>query len=266
MSSSIFNKKKKIILGMIHLEALPGTPFYVEDNYERIKINAIENAITLQKAGVDGCIIQNGNDRVYQNDIVDPILVSVFTDICKEIRNVTRLDFQIGINIMRNQNIASLAVAKITNCSFIRCSNLIGSTVTNSGMMSGNPFDIAQYQKMISAQSIEIIAEIYSDHFKWLGNKEIDSIAVSAIKSGASSVAIGDNNESKVIEFAKKIKGRDSDIPIIISGYTNHENITRLIREADGVIVGSCIENKNHSNKIDLQLAKDYVNIAHSIN
>src|SRR5207237_5315290 len=56
--------KKKIVIGMVHLLPLPGTPFYQEGNVERALTKAVADATALYHGGADGCLIQTV-DRVY---------------------------------------------------------------------------------------------------------------------------------------------------------------------------------------------------------
>ncbi len=46
--------KKKIVIGMVHLLPLPGTPFYQEGNVERALTKAVADATALYHGGADG--------------------------------------------------------------------------------------------------------------------------------------------------------------------------------------------------------------------
>jgi predicted TIM-barrel enzyme len=37
--------KKKVVLGMVHLGALPGTPFFAESSYEAVRDKAVRDAL-----------------------------------------------------------------------------------------------------------------------------------------------------------------------------------------------------------------------------
>ncbi|MCA9108126.1 MAG: hypothetical protein KDA83_22155, partial [Planctomycetales bacterium] len=49
--------KKKIILGMIHLLPLPGTPFFEAGNMEKALDKAVADATALYEGGADGCLV-----------------------------------------------------------------------------------------------------------------------------------------------------------------------------------------------------------------
>ena len=64
--------KSKAVLGMIHLQPLPGTLYYKEDSFKRTRETAVESARALYEGGADGCLVQTV-DRIYSvKDDSDP--------------------------------------------------------------------------------------------------------------------------------------------------------------------------------------------------
>ena len=55
--------RKKVVLGMVHLGALPGTPFSDDDSFSAVKAKAVQDALALEAGGADGCVVQNAGDR-----------------------------------------------------------------------------------------------------------------------------------------------------------------------------------------------------------
>ena len=56
--------KRKVVLGMVHLPPLPGTPFYHENSFQHTLEVAVASACALAEGGADGCLVQTV-DRVY---------------------------------------------------------------------------------------------------------------------------------------------------------------------------------------------------------
>jgi len=50
-------------------------------------------------------------------------------------------------------------------------------------------------------------------------------------------------------------------LPIMLAGYTNHENAERLMAAADGAFVGTCLERGGWGGQIDVDRVKAYVDI-----
>src|ERR687898_409288 len=123
--------RKKVVLGMVHLGALPGTPFFAEGSYAAVRDKALSDARALEAGGADGCVVQNAGDRVFATDHADPIIVAAIADIVRAIADATGPDFQIGVQILRNDLKAALAIAKVCAGSFLRCGALVGTTVSS---------------------------------------------------------------------------------------------------------------------------------------
>src|SRR3954452_13796748 len=226
--------KKKVVLGMVHLGALPGTPFSEEDAYPAVKAKAVRDALALEFGGADGCVVQNAGYRVFSLDHADPVVVVGVADIVRAIDEATGPTFQIGVQILRNDLKSALAEARICDGSFLRCGALIGSTVTASGIMQGDPYDFQAYRQRIGAQHVKLIAEIHSMHFEWLGGRPIGEIARNARYAGAHAVGICDPDEALTLRLIEEIRSVSPGLPIIVGGYSNHENVTRLLAGADG--------------------------------
>ena len=121
--------KKKVVIGMVHLLPLPGTPFYEEGTMEQTLEKAVADATALYRGGADGCLIQTVN-RVYPaSDEADYARVAAVAAVTKAVADATSPEFQIGVQIMVNALKASAAVAKVCGGSFLRCTALVGTTV-----------------------------------------------------------------------------------------------------------------------------------------
>src|SRR5918992_905890 len=92
--------KKKVIIGMVHLLPLPGTPFFQEGNFEQALEKAVADATALDQGGADGCLIQTV-DRIYPaGDEADYARVAAMAAIVKAVSDATSPTFQIGVQIM----------------------------------------------------------------------------------------------------------------------------------------------------------------------
>jgi uncharacterized protein len=253
--------KKKVVLGMVHLGALPGTPFAVEGSYEAVRAKAVSDALALEEGGADGCVVQNAGDRVFAIDNADPVIIAAMADIVRAIADAAGPRFQIGVQVLRNDLEASLAIAHVCGGSFLRCGALIGATVTASGIMQGNPYDFQAYRSRIGAGQVKLIAEIHSMHFEWLGGRPIGEIARSAKYAGADAVGLCDPDEAVTLRLIHEVKQAAPGLPIIIGGYTDHDNVSRLLSGADGAIVGSCFEKGGRGGAVQVDAVREYVDI-----
>jgi hypothetical protein len=256
---------KKTVLGMVHLGLMPGSPFYEEGSYEATFEKALSDAQALYEGGADGCLVQTV-DRVYSpKDEADPATIAGVSNIVSAISRATGPDFQIGVQIMRNALKASLAVAKVCGGSYLRCGALVGATLTPHGIVEANPLDVMEYRAKIGAGQVRMIAEIDSMHFKWWGGKPTVEVAKSARAVGADAVSLGDPDEETTLRMIHDVKQALPDLPVILAGYTNHENAARLLKDADGAFVGTCLERGGWTGAIDVDRVRAYVEIVRGL-
>lgn len=265
---SIFSNlgKKKLILGLIHLKPLPGTPLYKEGNFEEALEKALKDALALSNGGADGCLIQTV-DKIYPaDDDADYARVSAMAVITHEVRKATSPAFIIGAQIMWNCITPSLAVAKVCGASFTRATALTGTTNSPFGVVNANPLKVANYRKLIGAQDIAIIAEIAGYHFHGFGeDTPIAQKARMAMNVGADAIEVMHSDEETNNRLVHDIKTASPSTPIILGGGTDLSNVRRRLKEANGALVGSCFENKNWGGNIDESIVREYMGIVRSM-
>ncbi len=179
--------------------------------------------------------------------------------IVREIAAATGEEFQVGVQIMRNAIKASLAVAKVSGGTFLRCGVLVGATITGDGIVQGNPLEVMTYRRAIGANDIKMIAEIDSMHFKWLGGKPVDEVAIAARYAGADAVSLGNPDEQTTMAMIEQVRTRVPGMPIFLAGYTNHENAGRMLAAVDGAFVGTCLERGGWGGTIDVERVRAYM-------
>jgi uncharacterized protein len=253
--------KKKVVIGMVHLLPLPGTPFYQEDTLGLTLDKAVADATALYRGGADGCLIQTV-DRVYPaTDEADYARVAAMAMVTKAVADATGAEFQIGVQIMLNALKASVAVANVCGGSFIRCTALVGATVSAAGMVEAHPHEFLKYRAGIGAQQIKLIAEVHSRHFRWLGETSTADIARMASRVGAAAVEVAHPDEAVNVRLVREIKQSMPHLPVILGGHTTHDNVARRLAEADGVFVGACLKTERWDGRVDIERVRTYVDI-----
>lgn len=257
--------RKKVVIGLVHLLPLPGTPHFEEGNFEKALSKAVDDAMALEEGGADGCLVQTV-DRVYPSeDEADYARVAAFAAIVHEVIKATQPEFQVGVQIMWNALKASIGVAKACGASFLRCAALVGVSESPFGLIKANPLDFFNYRQRIGATHIKLVAEVDGMHFHWLGGKPTVDVARMARTIGAHAVEVAHLDEETNNSKVHAIKQVFPDLPVFLGGHTNHENIARRIKEADGVFVGSCLEKGGWGSEIDVGKVREYVEIVRNL-
>jgi uncharacterized protein len=258
--------KKKLVFGLIHLKPLPGTPLYEAGLFEESLEKALKDARALEKGGADGCLVQTV-DRIYPaTDDADYARVSAMAVITHAVKQATGPDFHVGAQIMWNCITPSLGVAKVAGASFTRATALIGTTTSAFGIINANPLKVQNYRKLIGAQDIGIIAEVQGYHFDWVGGDvPVPQRARMAMMAGANAVEVMHADEDENNRMVHDIKAMNPDIPVILGGKTNLDNVASRLKLADGALVGSCFEGGNWGREIDADIVREYVGIVRSL-
>ena len=253
--------RKKVVIGLVHLLPLPGTPFFEPGNTERALDKAARDAMPLSQGGADGCLVQTV-DRVYPaGDEADYARVAAVAAITRAVAEATPAAFQIGVQIMVNALKASAAVATVCGGSFLRCTALVGATLTPSGIVEARPLEFLTYRARIGGNRLKLIAEVESMHFHWMGDRTVPDVARTASRMGADAVEVAHPDEDASNRLVRDVKRAHPHLPVVLGGHTNHENAPRRLADADGAFVGSCLKSGAWDSDIDVERVREYVRI-----
>lgn len=231
------------LLGMVHVRALPGTPFYAGDLENVVKI-AIEEAVAYKKAGFTGILLENMFDRPYLKCSVGPEITAVMTRVALEVRQALGKDYPIGIQILAGANLEALSVALAANLDFIRAEGCVFGHVADEGWIEACAGSLLRERARLGAKNISIWTDIQKKHSAhavtadlsledWVHGAEFFGIDGVIITGSATGVAA---NASE-IERAKKT----SSLPVVVGSGITAANCADYA-EADAWIVGSSVK------------------------
>jgi membrane complex biogenesis BtpA family protein len=251
-----------LLLGMVHVKALPGTPFNTLPTSKIVEI-AVTEAEQFQLAGFDGIIIENMHDRPYLKGKVGPEITAGMTRVAMEIRRKNGNSFPIGLQILAGANLEALAVAQAADCDFIRAEGCVFAHVADEGWIEACAGELLRERSRIGAERIRIWTDIQKKHSAhavtadlsledWVHGAEffgIDGVIVTGAATGKAA-------NYKEVERAKSA-GR---IPVIVGSGVTAENAHSYAR-ADAWIIGSSIKYDGYwENPLDPDRLKALVN------
>ena len=253
-------KVSKPIIGMIHVDALPGTPNFKGD-INKIISSAIDEAKTYLDAGINSIAIENMHDIPYLNKNVGPEIISMMSIIAYEVKNKTSLP--IGIQILAGANKEALASAKSAGIDFIRAEGFVFAHVADEGIMNSDAGELLRYRKIIDAENILVFTDIKKKHssHSLTADVTIEETAKAAefflsdglILTGTSTGKEADLNEIKAV---KKV----SKLPVIIGSGITEKNVENYLPFCDAMIVGSHFKkNGNWKNMVDGKRVKSFM-------
>ena len=85
MSEQLFELQASTIIGMVHCLPLPTTAGFSGD-YQKVIDQAVQDAVTLEKAGVDAVIVENMGDTPF-SALVNKAQLAALTAAAAAVRN-----------------------------------------------------------------------------------------------------------------------------------------------------------------------------------
>ena len=233
------------IIGVVHLLPLPTSPRW-GGNLKAVIARAEQEATALAAGGVDGIIVENFFDAPFAKDRVDPAVVSAMTLIVDRLRGMVTVP--IGINVLRNDARSGIAIATCVGVQFIRVNVLTGIMATDQGLIEGQAYELLRYRRELGSD-VAILADVLVKHARPLGTPNLTTAVQDTIQRGLADAVIlsgwatGSPPTREDLELAAAAAG---DTPVFIGSGASWENISDLMRAADGVIVASSL--KRHGN------------------
>ena len=258
--ADVFGVQKPII-GMIHLWPLPGSPGYTGYGMNWIVDRAKEDAELLLAGGVDGLMVENMWDAPYRvGGDVDPEEMTSQAVAARSIVEMT--DRPVGINVVHNGGVVTLAIAVAAGARFIRVCLLTGSRLWDTGEIDhGCGADLLRKRKELHAEHIKLFCDVdkkhsvafpgldLETHIEWTEFYRPDALIVSGRMTG-------DAPKVEKVRRARELAAR----PILMGSGTTSANVAEFLQYADGAIVGSSLKVDGvGENPVDLEEVKRYM-------
>ncbi len=248
---------QKPIIGMIHLEPLPGAPQFAGDT-SHILERAQKDYKALREGGVDGVLLENFGDRPFVKDAVEPQTISWMTRIILSLS----IDIPFGINVLRNDTLSALAIAHATGGKFVRCNVLTGVMVTDQGIIEGKASQILRYRHVLKTD-IRIFADVSVKHARPLVTQPIEQMAKDTAYRGLADALIVtglETGEPPEREDLLSVRKAAPDKFVIAGSGVDTENVESILNCADGCIVGKAFKKGGRiENPVDAERVKTFM-------
>lgn len=257
----------KVVVGMIHVRALPGTPRHCEP-LEAIAARAAEEARELTGGGVDGLLIENMHDLPYLCGAVGPEIVAGMTAVGIAVRQASHLP--LGVQILAAANREALAVALACGAAFVRVENFAYAHVADEGLMpTAEAGPLLRYRRQIGAESVGIIADVKKKHSSHALTADV-SLAEAAKTTefvGADGIVVTGVATGQPTAVADVQTVREAvSVPVCIGSGLTPENLPQLWPHADVFIVGSYLKVGGvWSNALDAARVASFVQTARGL-
>lgn len=228
------------LIGMIHLQPLPGAPRYAGSMTTVIDA-ALGDAEALASAGVDAVIVENFGDVPFPRGAAGPETVAALAVVADRVSRV--VDQPLGINVLRNDGPSALAIAVATGARFVRVNVLSWARLTDQGVIEGDAAAVLRARSALGADHVAILADVAVKHSAPLA--PVDPVeeardvveramADAVIVTGAATSAAVDLEVLGAVAAAV-------EVPVIAGSGVTVATAAEVRRAADAAIVGSAM-------------------------
>ncbi len=243
MDVRMWLKQSRPMIGMVHLLALPGAPLW-QGSLQQVLDRACADAGACEAAGFDAVLVENYGDMPFCASSVEPHTVAAMTWIVTQLKG--ELAIPLGVNVLRNDWRAALAVASTCGGSFIRVNVHSGVMVTDQGVISGNAHDCLRYRATLDAADIGIFADVWVKHGQPLAaSADLVESGRDILYRGLADAIIITGRSTGVTARIEEIAQLRQGLPaaaIIAGSGVNEDNLEPLVPLVDAIIVGTGVK------------------------
>jgi membrane complex biogenesis BtpA family protein len=240
----IFGRRDGVLIGMLHLLPLPGSPDDAGRGIAPIVARALADAEAYVAAGFDGLMVENHGDVPFlKPGRIGPETAAHMAVVADRVRAATGVP--IGINVLANGAIHALAVAAAAGGAFVRVNQWANAYVANEGIVEGEAAEALRYRKMLGATGIRVFADAHVKHgaHAIVQDRPVEELVRDVEFFSADAViATGQRTGDRPdIGYVRMIRSATS-LPLLIGSGATEDTAAELLSVADAVIVGSAVK------------------------
>ena len=231
--------EQKSLIGMIHVQALPGTPRH-ELSLQKIVIRAVTEARMLSDGGLQAIMLENMHDTPYLNRHVGPEIIAGMTRVAAAVREVTELP--LGIQILAGANQAALAVAQAAGLQFIRAEGFVFGHMADEGLLQSDAGELLRYRKQIGAESIQVFTDIKKKHSSHALTADVsleDTVEAAQFFQSDGVIITGTHTGKPVKQAELQQVYGNTELPVLVGSGVTPDGLAAIWEFADAFIVGS---------------------------
>ncbi|OFW53452.1 MAG: hypothetical protein A2V75_00670 [Actinobacteria bacterium RBG_16_70_17] len=229
------------LVGMVHLGSLPGAPRFAGD-LDAVLATAVADARALEAAGFHALLVENFGDTPFFPDDVPKATVAALTRAVAEVRRAVALP--VGVNVLRNDACAALAVAAATGAAFIRVNVLAWSMQTDQGPITGRAAEVLRLRASLGAP-VEILADVFVKHAFPAPGLTLEQAAIGTFqRAGADGLIVTGiaTGRPASLDDLRRVKAAVPGAPLYAGSGVTAESVAAVLRVADGVIAGTSLK------------------------
>jgi len=259
MNFNTLFKSPKPLIACIHLMPLPGSPRY-PGNMNEVYDTALREMDIFKRYKVDGLIVENFRDMPFFPDKLPAETIAAMSSVTREV--VKAFQGPVGINALRNDAQAAMAIATAAQADFIRVNVHTGAAITDQGIIQGKAHETLRLRTSLKS-NVLIFADVSVKHATPLAKRGLDLETRDITERGLADAVIvtgeltGYEAKTQDIETIRQ----NTKLPILLGSGATPENLNKYLLKVDGLIVGSYFKKDGKAdNQVDEQRVKVFTN------
>ncbi|XP_055846877.1 uncharacterized protein F13E9.13, mitochondrial [Episyrphus balteatus] len=246
---NVFQKSNCNVIGMVHLDALPGTPKY-SGNFNEIVEKAKHEANIYSQHKLDSILIENMHDVPYvQENALGPETISCMSRIATEIRKIIPKSMPCGIQVLACGNKQALAIAKACDLQYIRAEGFVFGHVADEGYTDACAGDILRYRRLIDAESVLVFTDLkkkHSSHSITADTSLLETAKAAEFFLTDGIIVTGTSTGHAASPDDLNALYGKVEVPLLIGSGVTKDNLKDYYEKANAVIIGSHFKKDGH--------------------
>jgi membrane complex biogenesis BtpA family protein len=237
------------VIGMVHLPPLPGAPQWNGD-MAAAQREALAAATALASGGVGALLLENYHDTPFYPGAVPPETVASMAVLAAAVGRAFP-GLPLGVNVLRNDASAALAIARASGARFIRVNVHAGAVVTDQGLLQGQAHRTLRLRRLLLGD-IGILADVHVKHAAPLAPRPVTQEALEVRqRAGADGLiltgpATGAAADPEQFVLVRKLL---PDCPLLVGSGTSSTNVADYAAWVDGYIIGTAVQTSSGSGR-----------------
>jgi membrane complex biogenesis BtpA family protein len=210
---------------------------------------AERDARALAEGGADAVLVENFFDTPFAKDAVPAHTVAAMTRALLRVREAIGTDLPLGVNVLRNDARAALAIAHVCGARFIRINVFVGAAVTDQGLIEGAARSAVLYRRELGAD-VALWADVFVKHATQLGGADgkltLEDAARDAVHRGMADALIVSGAATGTPTDPETVRRASDAVPgtpvLVGSGFDPVSAPGLLGAGACGAIVGTSVK------------------------
>lgn len=266
MPFDFFGDRKKAVISMCHIGALPGAPLYDSDcGMDKLIEDALFDIENLQAGGVDAIMFGNENDRPYLLEAT-PESIAAFTAVIQACKPSLTVPF--GVNYLWDPT-ASVAVAVATGAKWVR-EIFTGVFASDMGVWAPDAAKAVRLKRNLDRRDLKLLFNINAEFAHSLDQRPIELRAKSAVFSSLADAILvsgpitGQPADSS--DLRKVAEAVGEIVPVFANTGVNIDNVSDVMSVASGCIIGTHFKVDGDTwNPVDGERVKRFMDVVNSI-